>query len=55
MFVEHMNRVADKLENPPKERVGTSATDVACAIGILLLTGAFIGWLIVDAVSKVSN
>ena len=60
MFVEHVIReVEDRLEQAPVELRGdkyqTSITDIACAIGVLLISGAFIGWLIVDAITKVSN
>lgn len=55
MFVEHVNRIAEKLENPPQQKIETSVTDIACAIGVLLVTGAFIGWLIVDAISKIGG
>jgi hypothetical protein len=54
MFVEHVRKIEERLEQAPVELQGdkfqTSATDIACAIGVLLITGAFIAWMIFDMV-----
>lgn len=53
-FVEHARKLEEKLETVPESLKGdkmvVSATDIACAIGVLLITGAFVAWMIVDMV-----